>query len=70
LVGTHQDLEVHHDPNQLVEEDRKAGTEDAERKVEHLQAVGLAGSHATDLAGFGVAVGGELELEAVGDLSI
>jgi hypothetical protein len=72
LEGTHQGLEVHHDPSQPVEEDRKAGIEDAERREEHLEVTGLAGGLAADQADSGVAVGEELELEleAVGDLSI
>ena len=70
LEGTHQGLEVHHDPSQLVEEGRKVGIEDAERREEHLEVAGLAEGLAADQADFGVAVGEELELEAVGDLSI
>jgi hypothetical protein len=72
LEGTHQGLEVHHDPSQLVEEGRKVGIEDAERREEHLEVTGLAGGLAADQADSGVAVGEELELEleAVGDLSI
>jgi hypothetical protein len=70
LEGIHQGLEVHHDPSQPVEEGRKVGIEDAERREEHLEVAGLAGGLAADQADFGVAVGEELELEAVGDLSI
>jgi hypothetical protein len=70
LEGTHQGLEVHHDPSQQVEEDRKVDIEDAERREEHLEVAVLAGDLAADQAGFGVAVGEELEPEAVGDLSI
>jgi hypothetical protein len=70
LEGTHQGLEVHHDPSQPVEEGRKVGIEDAERREEHLEVAGLAGGLAADQAGFDVAVGEELELEGVGDLSI
>ena len=70
LEGTHQGLEVHHGPSQPVEEDRKAGIEDAEQREEHLEVAGLAGGLAADQADSGVAVGEELELEVVGDLSI
>ena len=69
LAETHQGLEVHHDPSQQVEEDRKVHIEDAERREEHLEVAVLAGDLAADQADFGVAVE-ELELEAVGDLSI
>ena len=53
-----------------MEEGRKVGIEDAERREEHLEVAGLAEGLAADQADFGVAVGEELELEAVGDLSI
>jgi hypothetical protein len=70
LEETHQGLELHHDPSQQAEEDRKAGIEDAERREEHLEVAVLAGALVADRADFGVAVGEELELEEVGDLSI
>jgi hypothetical protein len=68
LEETHQGLEVHHDPSQQVEGGRKVDIEDAERREEHQEVAVLA----ADQADFGVAVGEELELEleAVGDLSI
>ena len=50
LEGTHQGLEVHHDPSQLVEEGRKVGIADDDRKEERLEVRGLAvGDQSGDL---------------------